>query len=315
MINLCSWIKDDEKEVKRPLCCNFMLMDGIQTFSLLKHSRLFSLPYHNKEYLFVSSGNRPYHEEPYRAESYAIAYIKEGSVRLNAGLSSWDVEAPSIITLGPSVIRYFTKSSDLLKMDVIFFKDDFLMERYADLFFLFKYDFFKDSELIVLPLKDHFFITINKIYELIQLTHAAGNYHGSELVRSYIFALVYEIDAYHRQHTPEKLSAKKADALFTKFRQLLSSNYMHEHQLAFYADLLNLTPKSLSAAIKKQSGKSAGKWIDDTVVLEAKVLLQNKTLTVSQVSEMLNFSDQSVFGKFFRANTGLAPVEYRKKFN
>jgi AraC family transcriptional activator of pobA len=292
-----------------------MLMDGIKTFSLSRHSRLFSVPDPNKEYLFVSSGNHPYHEEPYRAESYAIAYIKEGTVKLNAGLTSWDVDAPSIITLGPSVIRYFTKSSDLLKMDVIFFKDGFLMERYADLFFLFKYDFFKDSDLIVLPLQSSYFIKINKIFELIQLTQATGNYHESELVRSYIFALVYEIDAYHRQHTPETPSLKKGYPLFNKFRQLLSNNYMQEHRLDFYASHLHLTPKSLSAAIKKQTGKSAGKWIDDTVILEAKVLLQNKTLTVSQVSGLLNFSDQSVFGKFFRANTGTSPIEYRKKFN
>jgi AraC-like DNA-binding protein len=89
---------------------------------------------------------------------------------------------------------------------------------------------------------------------------------------------------------------------------------MKEHKLDFYASQLHLTPKSLSAAIKKQTGKSAGKWIDDTVTLEAKVLLQNKSLTVSQVSSLLNFSDQSVFGKFFRANAGLSPVAYRKKF-
>jgi AraC-like DNA-binding protein len=263
----------------------------------------------------VSSGNSPYHEEPYRAESYAIAYIKEGRVKLNAGLSSWEVQSPAIITLGPSVIRYFTKNSDLLKMDVIFFKEGFLMERYADLFFLFKHDFFKDSDLIVLPLKDAFYIKINKIYELIQLTQATGNYHESELIRSYIFALVYEIDAYHRQHALETSSFKKGYPLFTKFRQLLSNNYMQEHRLKFYASHLHLTPKSLSAAIKTQTGKSAGKWIDDTVILEAKVLLQNKTLTVSQISGMLNFSDQSVFGKFFRANTGMSPIEYRKKFN
>jgi AraC family transcriptional activator of pobA len=290
-------------------------MDAMKTFSLSRHSRLFSVPDHNKDYLFVSSGNRPYHEEPYRAESYAIAYIKEGSVKLNAGLSSWDVDAPSIITLGPSVIRYFTKSSDLLKMDVIFFKDTFLMEKNADLFFLFKYDFFQQGDHHVLPLKDAYFIKINKIFELIQLTHAAGNYHEAELVRNYIFSLVYEIDAYYRQHSSEVLSPLKGHPLFTKFRQLLNSNYMHQHRLDFYAGHLHLTSKSLSAAIKKQTGRSAGKWINDTIILEAKVLLQNKTLTVSQVSGMLNFSDQSVFGKFFRANTGISPIAYRKKFN
>ena len=289
-------------------------MYNMKTFSLSRHSRLFSVPDNNKEYLFVSSGDHPYHEEPYRAESYAIAYIKEGGVRLNAGLTSWDVDAPSIITLGPSVIRYFTKRSDLLKMDVIFFKDTFLMERYADLFFLFKYDFFKNSDLIVLPLRDSYFIRINKIFELIQISQASGSYHEAELVRNYIFALVYEIDAYHRQHIAETPSPKKRHPLFTKFTQLLSNNYMHKHGLAFYASHLHLTPKSLSAAIKKQTGRPAGKWIDDTIILEAKVLLQNKMLTISQVSGMLNFSDQSVFGKFFRAGTGMSPIEYRRQF-
>lgn len=288
-------------------------MHKMKTFSLSRHSRLFSVPDNNKEYLFVSSGDHPYHEEPYRAESYAIAYIKEGGLRLNVGLSSWDVDAPAIITLGPSVIRYFSKRSDLLKMDVIFFKDTFLLERYADLFFLFKYDFFDNSDLIVLPLREAYFIKINKIFELIQLTQAAGGFHQEELVRSYIFALVYDIDAYYRAHMPDTPLPLKGHLLFTKFRQLLGKNYMQERKLHFYASQLYLLPKSLSAAIKKQTGRSAGKWIDDTVMLEAKVLLQNKTLSISQISSMLNFSEQSVFGKFFRANSGMSPVQYRKQ--
>jgi len=95
----------------------------------------------------------------------------------------------------------------------------------------------------------------------------------------------------------------------------LSHNYTREHKLDFYANHLHVTPKSLSAAIKKKTGRPAGKWINDIIMLEVKVLLQNKMLNVSQISEMLNFSDQSVFGKFFRAGAGMSPVEYRKKFN
>lgn len=287
----------------------------MKTFSLSRHSQLFSVPDHKKDYLFVGSGDHPYHDEPYRAESYAIAYIKEGSVRLNVGLASFDVDAPAVITLGPSVIRYFSKQSDLLKMDVIFFKDSFLMERYADLFFLFKYDFFDNSDRILLPLKESYLVKINKIFELIQLTELAGGFHKEELIRNYIFALVYEIDDYHRRNLPDVPISVKSHPLFTRFRQLLGKHYMNERKLEFYASRLYLSPKSLSAAIKKQTGRSAGKWIDDAVMLEARVLLQNKTLTVSQVSSMLNFSEQSVFGKFFRANSGISPIEYRKKFN
>lgn len=287
----------------------------MKTFSLSRHSRLFSVPDNSKEYLFVSSGNRPYQEEPYRAESYAIVYIKKGGVRLNTGLISRDVDAPSIIALGPSVIRYFTERSQLLEMDVIFFKDIFLLERHPDRLFLAKHDFFENSDLHVLPLKESCINKFSKIFELIQLTQATANYHQGDIIRNYIFVLIYEIDAYYRQHMSGQATSLRGHNVFTKFRYLLSRNYMNEHKLDFYADHLHVTPKSLSAAIKKKTGRSAGKWINDAVILEAKVLLQNKTLTVSQISGMLNFSDQSVFGKFFRAAAGMSPVEYRKKFN
>jgi AraC-like DNA-binding protein len=290
-------------------------MDKIKTFSLSRHSRLFSVPDHNnQEYLLVKGGETPYQEEPYRAESYAIAFIIEGAVKLTCGLTSREIEAPAIITLAPSTIRYFTKRSDHLKMDVIFFKDTFLLERHSDHFFLAKYNFFENSDHCVLPLKEVYADKLSKIYELIQLTQTTPNIHEREIVRGYIFALVYEIDAYYRQYILTKPVVLKVSPLFNKFRQLLRANYMRERRLDFYAAQLNVTPKSLSAAVKKQTGRSAGEWIDDVVILEAKVLLQNKTLTVSQISNMLNFSDQSVFGKFFRAGTALSPGEYRKKF-
>jgi len=284
----------------------------MKTFSLSTHSRLFAVPDYKKDYLFVGSGNRPYHTEPYRAESYALAFIKQGSVRLQAGLGSWEVIAPAIVTLGPSVIRYFSKNSEELKMDVIFFKDSFLLERHADLFFLFKYDFFGNNGLHVLKLSPLYYEKINKIYELLQLSQQGGNYHENEVVRGYIFALVYEIDAYYRQLSPEISSSLSGHPLFARFRQLVSSNYIHQHKLEFYADRLFLTSKSLSAAIKKHSGKPAGWWIDEAIVLEAKVLLQNRLLSIRQISDKLNFSDQSVFGKFFRANAGCSPADYRR---
>ncbi|WP_431215847.1 helix-turn-helix domain-containing protein [Puia sp. P3] len=291
-------------------------MSKISTFTLSRHSRLFSVPEDgNEKYLFVKSGDTPYQEEPYRAESYALAFIKEGGVKLTAGLLSWDVDAPAIITLAPSVIRYFSKRSDRLKMDVIFFKESFLLERHADPFFLGSFEFFEDIGRCVLPLNPTNATKFARIYDLAQQARSASQSHQDLIVRSYIFALLYELEAYYRQYTAEKPPPSRGYPLFDQFRKLLRENYMREHKLDFYSSRLHVTSKSLSAAVKKHTGKSAGKWIDDTIILEAKVLLQNKTLTVSQIAGMLNFSDQSVFGKFFRAGAGMSPVEYRKKFD
>lgn len=287
-------------------------MDDIKTFSLSRHSRLFSVA-DSREYLFVQAVDHPYLEEPYRSESYAIAFLKAGSIDLHAGLNRYEIHAPSIITLGPSVIRSFRKRAELMKMDILFFREHFLLEKYANLFFLVKHNFFEHGDLHVLALKDHYAERFKKIFELVELTKNSANYHQDEIVRNYIFALVHEIDAYHRQHSSEIQTTLAGNPLVGKFRQLLIQNYMHERKLDFYARHLNVTAKYLSAVVKKQTGKSAGEWIYETIILEARVLLQNKLLTISQISNMLHFTDQSVFGKFFRANTGMSPVEYRKK--
>jgi AraC family transcriptional activator of pobA len=288
-------------------------MKEIKTLSLSRHSRLFAVPDTSKEYLFIQAEGHPYPEEPYRAESYAIGYLKEGNIFLQAGLNNYEINAPCIITLGPSVIRSFRKRGELLKMDIIFFKDTFLLEKHADVLFFNNYIFFENADFHTLNLNDVYHVKFRSFFELILLTQSTANYHQAQIIRNLVFALIYEIDAYHRQHSATLPSSLTGYTLFSRFKQLLNRNFMHERKLEFYADHLHVMPKSLSAAIKKHTGRSAGKWIDETIALEAKVLLQNQTLTVSRISGMLNFSNQSVFSKFFSANTGMSPVAYRKK--
>ena len=58
--------------------------------------------------------------------------------------------------------------------------------------------------------------------------------------------------------------------------------------------------------------KSAAKWIINAVITEAKILLREPDKTINQIAIELNFPDQSTFGKFFKRNTGLSPLEYKK---
>ena len=57
------------------------------------------------------------------------------------------------------------------------------------------------------------------------------------------------------------------------------------------------------------TGKSANKWIDESLIVEAKILLKTPDITVQRVADLLNFSDQSTFGKFFKKHVGLSPME------
>ena len=104
----------------------------------------------------------------------------------------------------------------------------------------------------------------------------------------------------------------RKEELFEQFLQLLFEHCKEKHVVTFYAEKLFITPQYLSLILKDLTGKSANKWIDDALIAEAKILLKTPQATVQQVADILHFSDQSTFGKFFKKHVGVSPMEFRK---
>lgn len=108
-------------------------------------------------------------------------------------------------------------------------------------------------------------------------------------------------------------SFSRQEEIFIRFLSEVEANYKSERSIKFYAGKLCLTPKYLSSVVFAASKRLAGEWIDDYVMLEAKALLRTKNLSIQQISDMLNFPNQSFFGKFFKRHMGVSPKKYRKK--
>lgn len=102
--------------------------------------------------------------------------------------------------------------------------------------------------------------------------------------------------------------------IYSAFLDCVGEHYRRERGVAFYAGKLCLTPKYLSQVVVEVSGRSPLDIIEEYVVAECKALLSG-TMTVSQVSDELNFSSQSVFGKYFKRVTGMSPREYKERRN
>ena len=80
-----------------------------------------------------------------------------------------------------------------------------------------------------------------------------------------------------------------------------------------YAELLYITPNHLNALCKDHLGIPAGELIRNRIILEAKRLLINQDLSISEISYVLNFNDNSYFTKFFKKQVGVTPEEFRRK--
>ena len=112
-----------------------------------------------------------------------------------------------------------------------------------------------------------------------------------------------------RAHTHATLS--HSEQLFQQFIGLLITHYKQEHYIGFFAHSLSISPSYLSRIIRKTTGKTAAYFITGLLHAEACRLLLHTDLPIQAIADELNFSDQSAFGKFFKANTGVSPQQYR----
>lgn len=174
--------------------------------------------------------------------------------------------------------------------------------------------FFSKSPII--PLNEQEIEEIKSIYSNIKqnITNDSDIYKN-EIITNYIQILLFSyfrlISKYENNDSGEKKSRKIK--LFEQFMQTLEEYHNRERKIGFYADKLCLTPKYLSQVIFEVSGRHASEWIRDCVILEAKALLKSGQYTVQQVSDMLNFANQSFFGVYFKKAVGCSPLTYQNK--
>lgn len=114
-----------------------------------------------------------------------------------------------------------------------------------------------------------------------------------------------------RPTSTEDDAQQRQSEVMMRFLQLVKSHCSEHREVRYYADQMHLTPKYMSALIKNASGKSAIRWIEDYVILEAKAQLASTVNTVQQIAFDLNFPSHSLFGRYFKQHVGMSPSAYR----
>ncbi|WP_041889051.1 AraC family transcriptional regulator [Myroides profundi] len=104
----------------------------------------------------------------------------------------------------------------------------------------------------------------------------------------------------------------RQEELCWKFWDLITHHAKQHRDVAFYADTLFITPYYLSQITQQFLNYSPKELINRQVVLEIKHYLRNTDLNISQIAEQLNFQDPSYMGRFFKRETGVNPLEFRR---
>lgn len=167
----------------------------------------------------------------------------------------------------------------------------------------------------VIRLRGEEYQWVNRCFDYMQMRLRMQEHHYlRESVAALIRLFYFDVCDLLFRHCPRPTQARSgAYAVFDRFIRLLDENYKVERNVAWYSEQICITPKYLSEVAKLVSGKTAGQWITDFVIIEIKQLLNNTSLSIKEIAREMNFSSQSFLGKYFKKSTGCSPLDYRRR--
>ncbi|MDR2813967.1 MAG: helix-turn-helix domain-containing protein [Prevotellaceae bacterium] len=266
-------------------------------------------------FIFDDISKVPLFDYPTKTNVTIAALCLRGTVEIAVNLKKHVFSAPCLTIVLPDQILQYSRSvsEDFSALFVVMSRQfiDSLQLNLQEMLPVFFY--LKNNPCTALtPSESELLLTY---YSLLRTTiRAESNAYTKEVVRNLMRAFFYGIVTILQQHEqPEMLQKCRKKIIFEQFLQLLRESCKEYRSVSFYADKLCLTPKYLSSTVKEVSQKTAGEWIDESVILEAKVMLNSSGMSIQQVSDALSFPNQSFFGKYFKQHVGVSPKEYRKK--
>ena len=108
---------------------------------------------------------------------------------------------------------------------------------------------------------------------------------------------------------------QKYGAVLKKFKALVDLTVMNHRLPAEYAHELSVSLDYLNTVCRKEAQSTAGQIIRDRVIVEAKRLMINDQITMTEISNRLGFADNSNFTTFFRKYTGTTPEKFRNSIS
>lgn len=254
-------------------------------------------------------------EEPVarRLDGMTISICVKGHLRIMINLEEIDVPPNSMLFIHPeAVVKMLDIQGEEQEAYLLFLSNRFVHDINIDLNAINTSIFTSASP--ILKLTPDKIDLLLRYFDLLHQNASAQNSYNRYIARALVLAAGYQIMAFGEEAMENNASDTPRSRKLTyvqKFLRLVREYHRSQRAISFYAEKMYISPKYLSLVIKESTGKSAGEWIDQYVIQEAKNLLRYSGKNVQQIAYELNFSNQSSFGKYFKNLTGMSPTAFQ----
>jgi AraC-like DNA-binding protein len=133
------------------------------------------------------------------------------------------------------------------------------------------------------------------------------------LMGSLCLTMMYDIFEPHSQRDLSTPHTDRTAYIVRQLMTLLSTGITAtERNVNYFAERLNVSPKYLSATIRRMTGNSVTSYIDRYTVPILRRYLDDDRLSLTQIAARMNFSTLSYFSRYCSHHLGMSPSEYRR---
>lgn len=250
---------------------------------------------------------------PHRHDFFEVLYLLKGSGFHVIDGNKYEINPPCIFFMSPGQAHKIEFSEDIEGYIFIFTAEFYLIDKNNQnrlIEFPFFFTIRQDNPPLIL--ENHEDVTfLESLFQKGIKELEKNNKASSEIIRSSLDLILTSCESMYP--SDENVLKGKGHLLVKKFFQLVEDNFTKNLSVAQYAGLMNVTPNHLTQTVTLLTGKTSSQIIKSKQILEIKRMLVHSNVSITEIAQRLNFSDQSYFAKFFKRETGISPLNYRNR--
>lgn len=251
-----------------------------------------------------------FYEQGYHLDGILLSLCVKGSINVHANSQKVVMQADDLFVLLPQSIVSIKDCNENSSFLCLLFPFDEI----AELILPTDYNFLKTLlQTPILTLSETEREMYFRYFELLKANYdnVYSVFHDS-ILKYLLFSLIGQINIFYKQKEDTLKLASRKEKIVFQFFNLVHQYYVSERSVQYYADLLKLTPKYLTTLIRERTGRPISIIITELVIIKAKSYLSATDISVSEITELLYFSDSSMFCRYFKKYVGISPLMYRK---
>lgn len=252
---------------------------------------------------------------PYRRRDYFKVMLMLGENEILYADRIIKVEKQALVFSNP-FIPY--QCADLTRIEGGFFCifNQHFFHQYGDLN---QYSVFQPKGEHVFEVTDVQVSQIRSIYTRMFEEIGSNYLHKYDVLRNLVFELLHFAMKMRASTVCGNQPAHAAHRISTLFLELLERQFPIEENhpqmilrtASDFAQQLNIHTNHLNRALKTITKKTTSQIIAERILQEAKILLKNSYLSISDIAFALGFSEATHFNNFFKKHTQTSPLKFR----